>query len=79
VALTLAAAATVRSGGRLVYSVCTLTGAETTGVAARVLDQLPGFTALPPPTGWRAHGPGALVLPQDAGTDGMFVLTLERA
>jgi 16S rRNA (cytosine967-C5)-methyltransferase len=78
VALTLAAAATVRSGGRLVYSVCTLTGAETTGVAARVLDQLPGFTALPPPTGWRAHGPGALVLPQDAGTDGMYVLRLRR-
>lgn len=80
VALVLAAAPTVRPGGRLVYSVCTLTAAETTGVAARVLDALgDDFAVLdPPPAPWRPWGPGALLLPQDAGTDGMFVLGLGR-
>ncbi|HEY5165332.1 MAG TPA: hypothetical protein VIJ44_05210, partial [Acidimicrobiia bacterium] len=80
VALVLAAAPTVRPGGRLVYSVCTLTAAETTGVAARVLDTLgDDFAVLdPPPAPWRPWGPGALLLPQDAGTDGMFVLVLRR-
>ena len=80
VALVLAAAPTVRPGGRLVYSVCTLTAVETTGVALRVLDALgDDFAVLdPPPPPWRSWGPGALLLPQDAGTDGMFVLVLRR-
>jgi 16S rRNA (cytosine967-C5)-methyltransferase len=68
----------VRRGGTLVYSVCTLTAAETTGVAQRVLAALDGFSPLARPDGWRPHGPGALLLPQDAGTDGMFVLGLSR-
>jgi 16S rRNA (cytosine967-C5)-methyltransferase len=78
VSLILAAVSAVRSGGVLVYSVCTLTSAETTGVADAVLAVLGDFTALPPPSGWRPHGAGGLLLPQDAGTDGMFVLGLER-
>ena len=58
----LAAAATlVRPGGTLVYSVCTLTTAEGPGVAA-TLD----WPTLDPPG-------GPLLLPQAAGTDGMFV------
>jgi 16S rRNA (cytosine967-C5)-methyltransferase len=79
-ALVLAAAPAVRPGGRLVYSVCTLTAAETTGVAARVLDTLgDDFEVLDvAPAPWRPWGPGALVLPHDAGTDGMFVLALRR-
>jgi len=77
VALVLEAAAAVRPGGVLVYSVCTPTAIETTGVAARVLDALPSFRLLPPPPEWRPHGPGGLILPQDAGTDGMFVLGLQ--
>ncbi len=79
VALVLEAAATVRPGGKLVYSVCTPTAIETTGVAARVIEALPGFTVLPPPSTWRTHGPGGLILPQDAGTDGMFVLGLHHS
>jgi 16S rRNA (cytosine967-C5)-methyltransferase len=79
-ALVVAAAATLRPGGRLVYSVCTLTAAETRGVAATALERL-GATvevvAAPGPP-WRPWGPGALLLPQAAGTDGMFVLVLER-
>ena len=80
VALVVGAAAAVRPGGRLVYSVCTLTAAETTGVAARVLDRLGDRfrVAEPPGPPWRPAGPGALLLPQDAGTDGMFVLVVTR-
>ncbi len=74
------AAATVRPGGLLVYSVCTLTRAETTGVAAAVLadlgDEFTLVTPAPPP--WTACDPGALLLPQAADTDGMYVLALRR-
>jgi 16S rRNA (cytosine967-C5)-methyltransferase len=78
-ALLAAAARTVRPGGRLVYSVCTLTPEETIGIddwAARTLDE---FVALERPGApWRLHGRGAILLPSDAQTDGMFVLVLER-
>ncbi|HSO94939.1 MAG TPA: 16S rRNA (cytosine(967)-C(5))-methyltransferase RsmB [Acidimicrobiia bacterium] len=79
-ALVLTAAPAVRPGGQLLYSVCTLTRAETTGVAARVLSALGDTFAVldPPPAPWRPWGPGALLLPHDANTDGMFVLSLRR-
>jgi 16S rRNA (cytosine967-C5)-methyltransferase len=77
VALVVEAAQAVRPDGMLVYSVCTPTAVETTGVAARLLEALPSFRVLPPPSEWRPHGPGGLILPQDAGTDGMFVLGLQ--
>jgi 16S rRNA (cytosine967-C5)-methyltransferase len=74
-----AAAPLVRPGGTLVYSVCTLTAAETVGVDEWAVEALPGFDALAPPgPPWRPHGRGALLLPQVAGTDGMFVLALRR-
>jgi 16S rRNA (cytosine967-C5)-methyltransferase len=73
------AAPLVRPGGTLVYSVCTLTSAETLAVDEWAADQLEGFDALlPPGAPWRRHGRGALLLPQDAGTDGMYVLSLLR-
>ena len=70
----------MRPGGRLVYSVCTLTRAETLDVDEWAAHELTDFT----PVGvfaapWRPHGRGALLLPHDAGTDGMFVLVLDRA
>jgi 16S rRNA (cytosine967-C5)-methyltransferase len=72
------AATLVRPGGRLVYSVCTVTVAETLAIDAWAHDALDGFAALAPPGApWRPHGRGALLLPHDAGTDGMFVLSLE--
>jgi 16S rRNA (cytosine967-C5)-methyltransferase len=77
--MVLAAAAAVRPGGVLVYSVCTMTAAETSNVAERVLAEVEDFSVMPAPAGWRPHGSGALLLPQDADTDGMFVLGLERA
>jgi 16S rRNA (cytosine967-C5)-methyltransferase len=80
VALVLAAAAAVRAGGVLIYSVCTMTTAETVRVAERVREALgPDFEPLPAPGApWRPAADGALLLPQDARTDGMFLLALRR-
>ena len=78
------AAALVRLGGTLVYSVCTLTTAETLDVDTWVATAHPEFEAvLPPGSPWRPHGRGGLLLPQpiDAPTgptDGMFLLRLTR-
>jgi 16S rRNA (cytosine967-C5)-methyltransferase len=70
----LAAAALVRPGGVLVYSVCTLTSAEGPEVALAV-----DWPIEPPPGDpWRAWGSGAVLLPQTAGTDGMFVTRWRR-
>jgi 16S rRNA (cytosine967-C5)-methyltransferase len=74
-----AAAPLVRPGGVLVYSVCTLTDAETRAVDEWAAGALRDFRPLPPPGApWRPHGRGALLLPQVAGTDGMYVLALRR-
>ena len=61
------------------YSVCTLTAAETsasTSICARAHPELEPLG--PPGAPWREHGRGGLLLPQDADTDGMFVLRLRR-
>jgi len=73
------AAVAVRPGGLLVYSVCTLTRAETAGVAGWAAANLDGFTVVPPPgPPWEPAGAGARLLPHRAGTDGMFVCTFRR-
>lgn len=67
----------VRPGGRLVYSVCTLTAIESIGHP--VPD---GFEVddRPPPVGeWRRFGHGWRVLPQDADTDGMVLVRYRRS
>jgi 16S rRNA (cytosine967-C5)-methyltransferase len=71
-----AAIALVRPGGTLVYSVCTLTADETTGVDGWLRTSHPEVHAADPPAGapWDPSGRGARILPQTAGTDGMFVL-----
>jgi 16S rRNA (cytosine967-C5)-methyltransferase len=74
-----AAADAVRPGGRLVYAVCTLSKEETLGVDEWARAELPDLVADPPPSApWRRFGRGALLLPSDAQTDGMFVLSLTR-
>jgi 16S rRNA (cytosine967-C5)-methyltransferase len=74
-----AAVALLRPGGTLVYSVCTLTDAETSAIddhlAATHTDLVPG-PALPDP--WTPHGRGVRLLPQSADTDGMYLLRLRR-
>ena len=72
-----AATGLLRPGGQLVYSVCTLTAAETSEVAADVsadarLQPLP-----PPPAPWQSHGCGAMLLP-DADHDGMALFRWRR-
>lgn len=82
-----AAIALVAPGGVLVYSVCTLTRAETAEVGQWLHDRLRnsargqqgGWELLTaPPAPWEEWGPGALLLPQAAGTDGMFLMGLRR-
>lgn len=59
-------------GGRLVYSVCTVTTAETTDVAGRLGGASPAL-------GLGADlGSGVLLAPHTSGTDGMFISVFER-
>jgi 16S rRNA (cytosine967-C5)-methyltransferase len=79
-ALLTAAAPLVAPGGLLVFSVCTITAAETADVAGWAASHLQGFSPLASPGGpWRPHGHGALLLPQTAGTDGMFIARFRRS
>jgi 16S rRNA (cytosine967-C5)-methyltransferase len=74
-----AAAVLVRPGGTLVYSVCTLTAAESLVVDEHVAAALPSFEAIDPPgPPWRPWGRGALLLPHDADTDGMALFRYRR-
>jgi 16S rRNA (cytosine967-C5)-methyltransferase len=78
--LVIAAADLVRPGGTLVYSVCTLTAAESTGVDAAVAGERSDLVPLPPPGDpWAPWGRGAILLPQVAGTDGMCLFRYRRA
>ena len=73
----LAAAATlVKPGGRLIYSVCTVTAEESIDHPAPA-----GFEVDPsePAVGtWRRFGHGWRVLPHDADTDGMVLIRYRR-
>jgi 16S rRNA (cytosine967-C5)-methyltransferase len=72
-----AAVPLVRPGGQLIYSVCTLSRVETTGIDAWLAASHPELRPLAPPAGpWAPAGRGALLLPQAAGTDGMFIVAL---
>jgi 16S rRNA (cytosine967-C5)-methyltransferase len=72
-----AAVSLLRPGGVLVYSVCTLTERESIGVDEHLAKTSPALQVLASPTApWRPWGRGALLLPQAAGTDGMFMLRL---
>jgi len=75
------AAAQVAPGGLLVYSVCTLTRAETLGIdlwLAEALGRAEWQATGPPGPPWEPLGRGGLLLPQSAGTDGMYMLVLKR-
>ena len=74
-----AAVAQTRPGGLVVYCVCTLSREETLAIDEWAATAFPSLTpaAIPGPP-WRPHGRGALLLPSDAGTDGMFLLPLQR-
>jgi 16S rRNA (cytosine967-C5)-methyltransferase len=68
----------VSPGGVLAYSVCTLTAIETAAMDNWMARAAPSLRPLPPPAEpWTAAGRGALLLPQAAGTDGMYLLAFE--
>ncbi len=70
----------VAPGGVLVYSVCTVTAAESLAIDDHLASAHPALQPLGAPGApWRPWGRGALVLPHDAGTDGMFVLRVRRS
>jgi 16S rRNA (cytosine967-C5)-methyltransferase len=68
----------VRPGGLLVYSVCTLTLAETAGVDRWLAGAFPQAQPVLAPLGpeWERVGRGFRLLPQATGADGMFLLLL---
>jgi 16S rRNA (cytosine967-C5)-methyltransferase len=70
----------VAPGGVLVYSVCTLTRAETEDVSSWLARELgSGWEVLGPPgPPWEPHGQGAILLPQSVGTDGMYLSAYRR-
>ena len=68
-------------GGRLVYSVCTISRAESQAVIASFLDERPEFTAedLSPLLPNAAQRPFLQTFPHRDGTDGFFVARLRRS
>lgn len=69
-----AAAGLVRPGGTLIYSVCTFTKVETTGVAHSFAADHPTWAvAEVPGDPWQPWGTGVILLPHVVGTDGMAV------
>jgi 16S rRNA (cytosine967-C5)-methyltransferase len=73
------AADLVRPGGTLVYSVCTLTAAESTAVDEALAGKRPDLVPLDPPgEPWRPWGRGAILLPQAEGSDGMCLFRYRR-
>lgn len=78
--LLVAAADLLVPGGVLTYSVCTLDRAETVEVDEALAASHPDLVALPAPAApWRPLGRGGLLLPQEEGTDGMYVLRVQRS
>jgi 16S rRNA (cytosine967-C5)-methyltransferase len=70
---------TVAPGGMLVYSVCTLTLAETVRVASAFSSAHPELSVVEAPgEPWRPVDGGAMLLPHDADTDGMAVFGWRR-
>jgi 16S rRNA (cytosine967-C5)-methyltransferase len=74
-------AANIKPGGRLVYSVCTLTRSETVGVADDFDKAFPDFEPLGVADPFKPEAPAKPRLtfwPQDFGGNGMFVAVWRR-
>ena len=63
----------VKSGGLLIYSVCTLTNLETIEVDEKFRNLVDVQETDDLPLPWRKHGRGGMILPQDLDSEGMSV------
>lgn len=75
-------APSVKPGGRLIYSVCTLTRAETAEVTAAFQAAHTEFEPLPIPDPFQSHKapqPQQCLWPQGTGGNGMFIAAWKRA
>lgn len=73
------AVAVLRPGGTLVYSVCTLTDAESRGIDDHLAERHPELEPVEPMGApWEPVGRGFRLLPHTADTDGMYLLRLRR-
>lgn len=74
------AANAVKSEGKLIYAVCTLTESETAGVVRAFDETQPDFQPLPLSNPFRAAAPvhGLWLWPQETGGNGMFVAAWRR-
>ena len=71
----------VRSGGTLIYAVCTLTKAETTDIVEHFLSNHPEFTldeTSHPLTGVQTEG-SVWITPEETGGDAMFVTRMKKS
>ena len=71
--LLLSALNLVAPGGQPIYSVCTVTSAETTEVDERFRAKTGVQSCGPLPDPWRVHGQGGMILPQDLNSEGMAI------
>jgi 16S rRNA (cytosine967-C5)-methyltransferase len=72
-------APSLKTGGRLVYAVCTLSRAETTAVADAFTAAHPEFEPVAPFPDPKSQTPGPLTLwPQDLSANGMFIAAWKR-
>ena len=77
-ALVRSAAELVKPGGQIVFSVCTLTDAESLGVDARIEADLPDLVPQPLSAPWEPHGRGGRLLPDRFAGDGMTAFSYRR-
>ncbi len=78
VELVLAAQDLVKDGGEIIYSVCTITDAESIDVGAKLAELAPNLEPIDDfPEGWERYGVGARLLP-DATNDGMAVIRYRK-
>ena len=74
-------APSVKPGGRLIYSVCTLTRAETTAVTEAFAKDFPSFQPLPLPNPFdpsQEYSPEIRLRPEATGGNGMFIAAWRR-
>ena len=75
------AAAALKPGGRLIYSVCTLTRSETMGVVEEFEKACPDFQPMPLTNPFLPAAPAQPRLslwPQEGGGNGMFIAAWQR-